>query len=109
MTQNKSKSPPLVQFGVLTDVQYADADNKPAWYDSTKTRYYRASLLHVKQAFEHWVSKKDENPAEGPSFALQLGDLIDGLNRNSPNSLVALQRALDQFDNRLPVFHVVGK
>lgn len=58
---------PLVKFGVITDIQYADLPNRPAWYDASKTRYYRASLDHVKQAFDHWTS------TDSCLFALQLG------------------------------------
>ena len=60
-------SEPLVKFGVITDIQYADLPNRPAWYDASKTRYYRASLDHVKQAFHHWTS------SDSCLFALQLG------------------------------------
>lgn len=73
----KSGQKPLVKFGVLTDVQYADVDDKPAWYNPEKTRYYRSSLLHIRQAFESWVNMGKEG--HGPTFALQLGDLIDGM------------------------------
>lgn len=60
-------SEPLVKFGVITDIQYADLPNRPAWYDASKTRYYRASLDHVKQAFDTWTS------TDSCLFALQLG------------------------------------
>lgn len=67
---------PLVKFGVLTDVQYADIPNRPAWYDHSKTRYYRASLDHVKQAFDFWTNKNcsdDDDETSKTKFALQLG------------------------------------
>ena len=63
-------SKPLVKFGVITDVQYADADDRPAWYDTSKTRYYRSSLDHVRQAFRYWT---ENTKSRTPSFALQLG------------------------------------
>ena len=58
---------PLVKFGIITDIQYADLPDRPAWYDASKTRYYRSSLDHVKQAFDYWTS------AESCLFTLQLG------------------------------------
>lgn len=65
---------PIVRFGVITDVQYADADDHPAWYDATKTRYYRASLNHVKEAFRYWTRGCSDHTS--PSFALQLGYVL---------------------------------
>lgn len=62
---------PIVRFGVITDVQYADADDHPAWYDPSKTRYYRSSLNHVKEAFRYWTQGCSDDIS--PSFALQLG------------------------------------
>lgn len=97
---------PVVTFGVFADVQYADVDDRPAWYDQSKTRFYRASLKHVRQAFDFWLS---EQVIERPMFALQLGDLIDGLNKDTPNPMDALRRTLQVFDDRVPVFHVLGE
>lgn len=53
----------MLSFGLITDVQYADAD-------PVGERHYRASLGKLKTAVE-WLAKK-ELP-----FTLHLGDLID--------------------------------
>lgn len=66
-TLSTTTSAPLVKFGIITDIQYADLPDRPAWYDATKTRYYRSSLDHVKQAFDYWTS------SDSCLFALQLG------------------------------------
>ncbi|KAL1478410.1 hypothetical protein MTO96_035035 [Rhipicephalus appendiculatus] len=42
-----STEKPLLTFGVLTDVQYADCDDKPAGYDPSLIRYYRNALNQV--------------------------------------------------------------
>lgn len=59
----------IVKFGVITDVQYADVADRPAWYDATKTRYYRSSLQLVGRAIDAWNGTADGRPL----FALQLG------------------------------------
>lgn len=96
---------PLVAFGVLTDVQYADTDNRPAGYDPTKTRYYRQALDHVDRAFSHWQLEGND-----VKFVLQCGDIIDGLNRECSGSLTALQNTLSRFEQHptIPTFHTVG-
>lgn len=103
--KNIDSSTPLVTFGVLTDVQYADVDNRPAGYDPTKTRYYRQALDQVDSAFNYWQQMK--HPVK---FVLQCGDIIDGLNYESSGSLKALQQTLERFEkhSNIPTFHTVG-
>ena len=97
----------LARFGVITDVQYADTDDKPAHYDPSKTRYYRASLGHVAHAFDHWDKEMTK-----PTFVLQLGDIIDGLNKrtNGLDPLDAINKTLVAFEAHptIPTFHAVG-
>ncbi|XP_053209206.1 manganese-dependent ADP-ribose/CDP-alcohol diphosphatase-like [Panonychus citri] len=97
----------IAKFGVLTDVQYADTDDKPAHYDPTKTRYYRASLNHVVHAFNHW-----DRETIKPTFVLQFGDIIDGLNKrtNGLDPLEAINKTLATFEAHptIPTFHAVG-
>ncbi len=54
---------PVLSFGLLTDVQYADAD-------PDGERHYRESIPKLKAAVE-WLAKKNL------PFTLHLGDLID--------------------------------
>ncbi len=54
---------PLLVFGMITDVQYADADPKGE-------RHYRESIPKLKTAVE-WLSKQNL------PFTLHLGDFID--------------------------------
>lgn len=97
-----AKSAPLLQFGVIADVQYADNDDKPAWYNPSKTRYYRNSLNQLEQAFNYWDKKNVR-------FVLQLGDIIDALSK-SICSHSAIHRTLRYFLNNpdMPAFHTVG-
>ncbi len=102
--------PELVRFGVVTDVQYADNEDRPAWYDPSKTRYYRNALHQVHKAFQHWNREELKNKTIG--FVLQLGDIIDGINAHSKHdtSLDAIKRTLNQFEcnPHIPTFHAVG-
>lgn len=59
--QNDEK--PVLSFGLITDVQYADADPEGE-------RHYRESIPKLKTAVE-WLAKKNL------PFSLHLGDLID--------------------------------
>lgn len=96
---------PVVTFGVLTDVQYADCDDRIASYDPSKTRFYRGSLKQVDEAFKYW-----EKPGSRVKFVLQLGDIIDGLNRYHGGSHLGLRRTLEHFEQHssIPTFHTVG-
>lgn len=67
--QTHSNDDVICKFGVITDVQFADMDNKKAWYDSNKTRYYRGAIEHLKKSFSYWNEMIDK-----PKFVLQLGN-----------------------------------
>lgn len=99
----------VCKFGVLTDAQFANCDDRAAWYNKDKTRYYRGAITHLKKAFDHWNNEMTEKP----TFVLQLGDLIDGLNNEEAgcNSLDALEETLKIFEEfpNIPVFHAVGE
>lgn len=69
---NKSiSSDPILRFGVITDVHYADFDDLPSWYDANNIRYYRTSLRHIKKAFNYWINGCSDDYQ--PSFILHLG------------------------------------
>ena len=118
---NNETKKPLLRFGVIADVQYADNDDKQAWYNPTKTRFYRNSLKQVRKAFEYWESfgrsnddvndNNDDNVNDHCpiSFILQLGDIIDALSKTKC-SHSAIDRTLNCFlDNtKMPTFHTVG-
>lgn len=100
-----STKEPLVTFGVLTDVQYADCDNLPASYDPSKLRFYRGSLDQVDVAFNYW-----EKSPHKVKFVLQLGDIIDGRSKYHGGSYLSLRNTLQHFEKHssIPTFHTVG-
>ena len=92
---------PSVSFGLISDIQYADVDD--AWnYEQTKRRMYRGAMKHLKDAVDIWKCNTVD-------FAIQMGDLIDGKNKNNNNCNNALNLCLDVFNVlEKPVYHVLG-
>lgn len=99
VAQSTEKS--LLTFGVLTDVQYADCDDKPAGYDPSLIRYYRNALIQVERAYAHW------SRMPGVSLVLQLGDLIDFHNAGCGRGLDRVLATLAN-DGSLPTYHTLG-
>jgi len=96
---------PILTFGVIADVQYADCDDGTD-FSKTRQRFYRNSLNLLKNAVNSWKSSTDPI-----SFILQLGDLIDGKNKQGGEIVGkrALTTALRPFNSlHLPVYHVIG-
>ncbi|RWS16023.1 manganese-dependent ADP-ribose/CDP-alcohol diphosphatase-like isoform X1 [Dinothrombium tinctorium] len=100
---SSSTNRPLLRFGVITDTHYADRDDRPAWYDSQRRRFYRFSLEQIERAFKHWTLKGDQ-------LVLHLGDIIDGANLKMKRSDEAFERVISlfEFKYRLPAFYVIG-
>lgn len=95
--------PPLFTFGVIADIQYADVDDGFN-HDRTMRRYYRSSLRLLRNALESWSES-----AVKPEFILQLGDVIDGVNRRRDASGPALDAVLREFSSSpVEVHHVWG-
>jgi len=96
-------APPLFSFGVIADIQYADAEDG---YDfgGCRRRYYRQSLQLLRDAVEAWVAERPPL-----AFVLQLGDSIDGLNSRSGEAEGALERVLAALRQLpVPVHHAWG-
>lgn len=79
---------PVLSFGLITDVQYADADPEGE-------RHYRESIPKLKTAVE-WLAKKNL------PFTLHLGDLID----RDFKSFAAVLPLLEGLGH--PVRHLLG-
>jgi len=120
-------------FGVIADVQWADAPDGSN-YAKTVHRYYRGAFQVLETAVNWWrryeggvgesESEKDksevtdnrqeEEEEEGKQqqpllFIAQLGDIIDGLNHGLGQSDSALQKALDVLDRApCPSVNLVG-
>lgn len=83
-----AQSQPIVRFGVLADIQYADKDGAGA-------RDYRGSIAKLARAVE------SINQAQ-PAFAIQLGDAID----EGPANLDAVLGAYNRIEARK--YHLIG-
>jgi len=93
---------PIVSFGLITDIHYANTEDR--WnYSQTFLRRYRNSLKLVNQASHYWLNGK--YPI---AFLIQLGDLIDGLCYTNKTSIDDLKRILTQFENISPIYHIWG-
>jgi len=92
--KTETNKKPIITFGILTDVQYA---NIPDEKRLGKTRYYRQSLDKIKNAVKSWQNyEKDNN--QKISFILQLGDLIDGKSKDdSYNAMNTVLNELNQY------------
>ncbi|XP_034050331.1 manganese-dependent ADP-ribose/CDP-alcohol diphosphatase isoform X2 [Thalassophryne amazonica] len=92
---------PLFTFGVISDVQYADI-NDGSDYTKTRRRFYRNSLQLLRNAMRSWSSVR-------PGFILQLGDVIDGFNKQHGDSERALESVLTELSSgEAEVHHVWG-
>ncbi|XP_074410954.1 manganese-dependent ADP-ribose/CDP-alcohol diphosphatase isoform X2 [Zonotrichia albicollis] len=94
---------PRLAFGVIADIQFADAEDG---YDfgGCRRRYYRHSLRLLREAVWEWA-------AESPpiNFVLQLGDSIDGQNARRGEAESALQQVLEVLGQlSVPVHHAWG-
>lgn len=99
----EDSSRPVFTFGVIADIQYADIDDGLN-YSKTRTRYYRNSLKLMRSAIQCWREEE-----VNLSFILQLGDIIDGYNKNHGASDRAIETVINEFENSLvKVHHVWG-
>jgi manganese-dependent ADP-ribose/CDP-alcohol diphosphatase len=103
MDEEYLKHDPLIAFGILADVQYADVDDCLVY---GRMRYYRSSL----DLFKNAIDDLKRNP--NVKFILQLGDLVDGVRgaENKPDDQVkCLDVALGVLDeSTLPTLHLWG-
>ncbi|TYZ60364.1 hypothetical protein PybrP1_001336 [[Pythium] brassicae (nom. inval.)] len=104
---------PLVSFGLLSDVQYADVDD--GWnFHRTAQRFYRNALPQLHAAVGEWLRVASSAGADAAplAFAVNLGDLIDGKNKMVGTSQAAFERAMAAWAPFLarvgPVHHLVG-
>lgn len=94
---------PRVAFGVVADIQFADAEDGHD-FGGCRRRYYRHSLRLLREAVRAWAG---ESPPI--DFVLQLGDVIDGQNARRGESESALQQVLEVLGQlSVPVHHAWG-
>lgn len=74
----KNPSQLLFRFGVIADIQYADADDAMN-FQGTKMRRYRNSLSVFEDAVNTWNFQKTQSDNDVPfTCSLILGDILDG-------------------------------
>lgn len=80
--------PPLYSFGLIADIQYADAEDAMN-FQKTSMRRYRQSLSIYEDAIQHWSS------VSSTKFAVILGDIVDGRAAGARDQQACLQRIID--------------
>ena len=92
---------PVVRFGIVTDIHYADHDPDKAPLGVVGRRFYRESL----RKFEEAVGVFN---ARGLDFAIELGDFKDDSGGREP-TLAHLERIESSFARfKGPRYHVAG-
>lgn len=90
---------PLLSFGVISDVQYADIPDGRSFLGVP--RYYRHSIVVLQRAVQKWNQQKTR-------FAINFGDIVDGFCPKE-QSLDAVKKVVKEFDIfNGPVYHMIG-
>ncbi|KAK3006063.1 hypothetical protein RJ639_016295 [Escallonia herrerae] len=91
---------PLLSFGVISDVQYADIPDGRSFLGVP--RYYRHSIFVLQRAVQYWHNQQKLK------FVVNFGDIVDGFCPKD-QSLTAVKKVLNEFDNfNGPVYHMIG-
>lgn len=91
---------PLLSFGVISDVQYADIPDGHSFLGVP--RYYRHSILVLQRAVKKW------NDHQKLSFTVNFGDIVDGFCPKD-QSLSAVKKVASEFEKfNGPVYHMIG-
>ncbi|XP_069110263.1 manganese-dependent ADP-ribose/CDP-alcohol diphosphatase-like [Argopecten irradians] len=91
----------VCKIGIIADVQYADINDKYN-FRKTRLRFYRKALTLLQRAVTDWSAEKVD-------CVLQLGDVIDGFNKDentSKSALATIFEVLRRFPG--PVYHTWG-
>lgn len=90
---------PLISFGVISDVQYADIPDGRSFLGVP--RYYRHSMLVLQRAVKKWNEQK-------LNFVINFGDIVDGFCPKD-QSLTATEKIVHEFSLfNGPVYHMIG-
>lgn len=92
---------PVVRFGMVTDLHYADINPDPAPVDVVGRRFYRESLRKLGEAVEVFNARRLD-------FAIELGDFKDNTNGREGTlaHLEAIEAGFAKFNG--PRYHVAG-
>lgn len=100
-TSGTASGEPVLRFGMVTDLHYADIDPDPAPCDVVGRRFYRESLRKLAEAVSVFNERR-------PDFVIELGDFKDNT-RGRIETLAHLEKieaALAGFNG--PRYHVAG-
>lgn len=102
MSTSPERPGPVLRFGAIADVQYADVDDQMN-HMKTQLRRYRGSLVCLRNAVKDWLLEPRLH------FVVDLGDMIDQQCESAGNSRAALELVLREWSAlRVPVHHLVG-
>ncbi|KAK3037510.1 hypothetical protein RJ639_030318 [Escallonia herrerae] len=91
---------PLLSFGVISDVQYADIPDGRSFLGVPQ--YYRHSIFLLQRTVQYWPNQQKLK------FVVNFGDIVDGFCPKD-QSLTAVKKVLHEFDNfNGPVYHMIG-
>ncbi|KAF5957469.1 hypothetical protein HYC85_004694 [Camellia sinensis] len=92
---------PLLSFGIISDVQYADIPDGHSFLGVP--RYYRHSILVLQRAVQKW------NKMQKLKFAINFGDIVDGFCPKD-QSLNAVEKIVHEFEifRHGSVYHMIG-
>ena len=92
---------PLVRFGLVADVHYADRDPDPNLWGEGSRRFYREARRRLEEAVGQFN-------AHGMDFAIELGDIKD-MGKDKAATVAALAEIERTFAGfRGPRYHVCG-
>jgi len=96
-----SDEEPVVRFGMVTDLHYADIDPDPISRGVVGWRYYRESRRKLAEAVAVFNARKVD-------FAIELGDFKDDTNgpEGTLRHLESIEAAFAKFEG--PRYHVTG-
>jgi len=85
-------------FGLLSDIQYADADDG-ATFDGATARHYRNSLAICQEASKFFRATSSSG---APLFCVQLGDVLDAKAKQAGQQKECLERVLAITSGKTP-------
>lgn len=99
---NEEVEKPKFSFGVITDIQYANIEDRSSFLGVP--RFYRHSLEALQRAVRCWNERRGDL-----SFIIHLGDIVDGYCPKE-ESYEAVAKVVDVFKQLqgLTVYHVLG-
>lgn len=93
-------SQPLLSFGVISDVQYADISDGRSFMGVP--RYYRHSIVILQRAVQKW------NHQGKLKFVINFGDIVDGFCPKD-QSLASVKKVVGEFEKfNGPTHHLIG-